>query len=259
MCRSVIFSLILLGTSSVLGQGYQIPVMPLDPPWWDEVDCGEAPDGFQYELDMDCIRDVDEEYTDDFADNLATLHASLATADTLYESDVAHATEQRDLCIAAAAGDAQGIAACEEQFTYQMETAEANRANAKATARAVYFATLSELNDDRLEAAEDCCLLVEDPEPVDGAARVEPSEWSAELYSSFSSFSSLDTIPAKQPPHRVLRTDVASRMTVWFAMEANSEAGNNVPQCQDSCRTMLEPREEKLKSRVMRSVPQIAL
>ncbi|MEM7260979.1 MAG: hypothetical protein AAF488_03250 [Planctomycetota bacterium] len=145
-----------------------VPIPPWEePPEVDESVCGDAPPGHHYELDSRCLDELEWTFR---ADSLpireARQNAKQAARD-LRDGDIQHADEQRDACIEQAAGDPDGIAACESWHAIEVATATAQFQAAIDAADAAFDAAMDALRDKFLEDVEDCCVLVADPQQPD--------------------------------------------------------------------------------------------
>ncbi|MEM7260980.1 MAG: hypothetical protein AAF488_03255 [Planctomycetota bacterium] len=163
-------ALCLIPAAVIAQQATEIPMPPppwVDPPEVDESVCGDAPAGYHYELDATCMNSLKAEFQFQSVMINGERNDARATADQLRDADVAHADEQLRGCVEMAAGDPEGIAACESWHAVEIATANSQHQAAIAAAHAAYDAAIQALKDKFLEDVKDCCNLVADPPTPD--------------------------------------------------------------------------------------------
>lgn len=121
-------------------------------------------EGHHYELDEDCLDAAFDQYRLGRNAAYAAEAAAIEAAHAAYEVDVEHADEQRDDCIEAAGGDAQGIAECEAWHDIEVGSAASTRDSAILSAKNARKATMRDVLAQLEEDRKECCVLVADEE-----------------------------------------------------------------------------------------------
>ncbi len=175
------------GQSQVPLDGYPPPEVLYPPPSVDSSICvGEAPEGFHYELDQSCIDNLFAPYISNREEIDADFHRAKEAARQALHEDIEHADEQLESCTQAAGDDAEGIAECEAWHAIEIASAESAFEGAISGAAAVRDAAVSNLDEEYVNDAKECCTLVADPvEPERGSdSRVSSSLYLSSLFLS---------------------------------------------------------------------------
>lgn len=136
--------------------------------WFLPVCDAEPPEGYHYERDEECALDKIHEWMAAYWGAIMASVRAQERADSEYEADVAHAAAARDACIADSGGDPEAIALCQQQYDFEVQTAENDRDAAIEAAQSARDAAIAAARDNFWNTIEDCCDLVQDPvEPED--------------------------------------------------------------------------------------------